>query len=91
MENGTWPMFRNDPARTGAKSDEGPPVLRERWAFDTGSPIMNKPWTHAGVPAVTVPAGTVEGLPVGLQLTGKWMADESLLARAAGIAETVSS
>lgn len=46
----------------------------------TGDPVMNLPWTHSGLPTVTVPAGTNEaGLPLGLQLTGHWYADEELL------------
>ena len=46
----------------------------------TGDPIMNLPWTHAGVPAVTVPAGrSTRELPLGLQLTGSFMQDELLL------------
>jgi Asp-tRNA(Asn)/Glu-tRNA(Gln) amidotransferase A subunit family amidase len=47
----------------------------------TGDPNMNLPWTHAGVPALTVPAGKVEsGLPLGLQLVARFGADEDLLA-----------
>jgi Asp-tRNA(Asn)/Glu-tRNA(Gln) amidotransferase A subunit family amidase len=49
----------------------------------TGDPIMNLPWTHAGVPAITIPAGTLEGMPIGLQLAGRFGADEQLLAAAA--------
>ncbi|MCO6451591.1 MAG: amidase [Caldilineales bacterium] len=46
----------------------------------TGDPIMNLPWTYMGLPAVTVPAGTAaNGLPLGLQLVGGWMEDESML------------
>lgn len=46
----------------------------------TGDPVMNLPWTHSGLPTVTLPAGTDEaGLPLGLQLTGHWYADEELL------------
>jgi Asp-tRNA(Asn)/Glu-tRNA(Gln) amidotransferase A subunit family amidase len=46
----------------------------------TGDPVMNLPWTHAGLPALGVPAGhNAEGLPMGLQLTGRWRADEELL------------
>ncbi|MFB6270690.1 MAG: amidase, partial [Halobacterium sp.] len=30
----------------------------------TGDPVMNAPWTHAGVPVVALPAGRVDGLPV---------------------------
>jgi Asp-tRNA(Asn)/Glu-tRNA(Gln) amidotransferase A subunit family amidase len=45
----------------------------------TGSPALNLPWTHAGMPAVTVPAGLLDGLPLGLQVAGRFGADEQLL------------
>jgi Asp-tRNA(Asn)/Glu-tRNA(Gln) amidotransferase A subunit family amidase len=46
----------------------------------TGSPIMNLPWTFAGVPAISIP-GTVnqEGLISGLQLTAFLNQDEKLI------------
>lgn len=48
---------------------------------DTGDPVMNAPWTHAGLPTVTLPASeTDDGLPVGLQCTARFGADEWLLA-----------
>ncbi len=54
----------------------------------TGSPIMNLPWTYAGVPAVTVPCGlSADGLPLGLQLTARYDRDETLLRRALEIEE----
>ena len=47
----------------------------------TGSPLMNLPWTHAGLPAITIAAGKgPKGLPLGLQLVGDFMADEYLVA-----------
>jgi Asp-tRNA(Asn)/Glu-tRNA(Gln) amidotransferase A subunit family amidase len=47
----------------------------------TGDPNMNLPWTHAGMPAITLPAGRAgDGLPVGLQLVGESDEDELLLA-----------
>jgi Asp-tRNA(Asn)/Glu-tRNA(Gln) amidotransferase A subunit family amidase len=47
----------------------------------TGSPVMNLPWTYAGLPTLTLPAGFNEvGLPLGLQLVGRWHGDERLLA-----------
>jgi Asp-tRNA(Asn)/Glu-tRNA(Gln) amidotransferase A subunit family amidase len=47
----------------------------------TGDPIMNLPWTHVGMPVVTLPAGkAVNGLPLGLQLIAPFCADEYLLA-----------
>lgn len=46
----------------------------------TGDPVMNLPWTHSGLPTVTIPAGHNEaGMPLGLQCTGHWYADEELL------------
>ena len=46
----------------------------------TGSPRMNLPWTHAGLPAIALPAGTVDGLPVGVQVIARAGDDERLLA-----------
>ncbi len=47
----------------------------------TGDPVMNLPWTHAGIPTITIPTGrTEQGLPFGLQLAANWFRDEDLLA-----------
>ena len=47
----------------------------------TGNPDLNLPWTHAGLPAVTLPLGyAANGLPLGLQLVTKFGTDEALLA-----------
>ncbi|HOX16990.1 MAG TPA: amidase [Spirochaetales bacterium] len=49
----------------------------------TGDPVMNLPWTHAGVPTLALPSGEkLEGLPLGLQFAGRSGADEELLAAA---------
>jgi Asp-tRNA(Asn)/Glu-tRNA(Gln) amidotransferase A subunit family amidase len=50
----------------------------------TGDPIMNLPWTHAGLPVVTIPAGAAaNGLPLGLQIAAAAGEDEWLVAFAA--------
>jgi len=47
----------------------------------TGDPIMNLPWTQAGLPSISLPAGTHStGLPMGLQVVAAWNGDEALLA-----------
>lgn len=57
----------------------------------TGSPTMNLPWTHAGLPVVGLPTGySATGLPLGMQLTGRFMADELLVSRAEIIAGILS-
>jgi Asp-tRNA(Asn)/Glu-tRNA(Gln) amidotransferase A subunit family amidase len=46
----------------------------------TGDPVMNLPWTHAGLPVINIPSGMLsDKLPYGLQITGKYGFDEQLL------------
>jgi Asp-tRNA(Asn)/Glu-tRNA(Gln) amidotransferase A subunit family amidase len=47
----------------------------------TGDPSLQLPWTHAGLPVVTLPRGAAaNGLPLGLQVVARFMDDERLLA-----------
>jgi Asp-tRNA(Asn)/Glu-tRNA(Gln) amidotransferase A subunit family amidase len=60
-----------------------PPALgaAPRGLESTGDPVMNIPWSQAGMPAVCLPAGrNATGLPLGLQVAARWWADEALLA-----------
>jgi Asp-tRNA(Asn)/Glu-tRNA(Gln) amidotransferase A subunit family amidase len=57
----------------------------------TGNPVMNLPWTHAGLPVITLPAGkAANGLPLGLQCVADFMADEKLVGWAEGISQLLS-
>jgi Asp-tRNA(Asn)/Glu-tRNA(Gln) amidotransferase A subunit family amidase len=59
---------------------------------NTGSPAMNVPWTHAGLPAVSLPAGTgPAGLPLGLQCVGRFGGDDLLAGHAAILEKLVRS
>ncbi|MEV0370476.1 amidase [Streptomyces sp. NPDC050636] len=52
----------------------------------TGKSIMCLPWSNAGLPSVSLPAGrAADGLPLGLQLVGGFGADEELLHGATGV------
>ncbi len=58
----------------------------------TGDPAMNLPWTHAGLPTLTLPAGRApNGLPLGLQCTSRFMRDEHLLAWAGELARALDT
>ena len=46
----------------------------------TGSPLMNLPWTYAGLPSITIPSGKSKtNLPLGLQFCGSFNDDERFL------------
>lgn len=45
----------------------------------TGSPIFNGLWTYLGVPAISLPLLTGQGMPMGVQLVGHRRKDGSLL------------
>ncbi|GHO88817.1 amidase [Dictyobacter formicarum] len=56
----------------------------------TGATVMNSPWSYAGMPALSLPAGKAKnGLPLGLQVVAPAMADEQLLAWAEPLAEAL--
>jgi Asp-tRNA(Asn)/Glu-tRNA(Gln) amidotransferase A subunit family amidase len=68
------------------------PGAAPRGLDSTGDPVMNLPWTQAGLPALNLPSGTDEaGLPFGLQLIGRWGQDELLLNWAENIEKVLSS
>lgn len=57
----------------------------------TGDPVMNLPWTQAGLPALGLPfAVNYEELPLGLQLIADWGRDEDLFAWGADIARALA-
>ena len=56
-----------------------------RGLSSTGDPAMNMPWTHAGMPVISLPFGAVDGLPLGLQLVGRFGHDETLLGQALAV------
>ena len=46
----------------------------------TGNPVMNLPWTQAGLPSLSLPSGkAANGLPLGLQFVADKGKDEELL------------
>ncbi|WP_431968510.1 amidase [Actinacidiphila sp. bgisy160] len=56
----------------------------------TGDSVMCLPWSNAGFPAVSLPAGyAANGLPLGLQVVGRPGEDEELLRWAAEFASVV--
>lgn len=57
----------------------------------TGDPVMNLPWTQAGLPTLGLPSGmSVQGLPLGLQITADFNRDEGLLSWSAGIEKALA-
>ncbi|CAB3631292.1 amidase [Achromobacter pestifer] len=66
------------------------PALQQRSVAGPGSAGVREtllgltnPWNVLGLPAISLPAGWVDGMPVGLQLVAAAGADEKLLALAA--------
>ncbi len=58
----------------------------------TGDPVMNLPWTHAGLPVLGLPAGrAASDLPLGLQCVAGFMQDEVLLAWGEELAAVLST
>jgi aspartyl-tRNA(Asn)/glutamyl-tRNA(Gln) amidotransferase subunit A len=78
MPVGAWsaePGPSQGPSTIGGRPT---PTLFDRLAFTF-------PFNLTGQPAATVPCGfTSEGLPVGLQIVGRWHADATVLRAAAG-------
>jgi aspartyl-tRNA(Asn)/glutamyl-tRNA(Gln) amidotransferase subunit A len=85
--------IRRDFARVLADADliAGPTMPSVAFAFGEKSDplsmyladILTVPANLAGVPAISVPCGTVEGMPVGLQLIGRHFEDERVIDAAA--------
>lgn len=62
---------------------QSPPVIEGRPAGPDGHAAFTPRFNYAGVPAVSVPAGRVRGLPVGLQVVGPRFEDARVLQFAA--------
>ena len=56
------------------------PDRAPRGLESTGDPVMNLPWTFAGLPTVSIPSVfDDQGLPHGLQVVGRLDEDEELV------------
>ena len=57
---------------------------------NTGNPVMNLPWTHSGLPTLSLPSGKGENnLPLGMQLAARFCKDEALFGWVAKIEEVL--
>jgi Asp-tRNA(Asn)/Glu-tRNA(Gln) amidotransferase A subunit family amidase len=57
----------------------------------TGDPVFNRMWTALGVPCISVPGLTgPTGMPVGVQVVGRWGDDRRALAASAAIGQSLS-
>jgi Asp-tRNA(Asn)/Glu-tRNA(Gln) amidotransferase A subunit family amidase len=57
----------------------------------TGDPVMNLPWTQAGMPTLSIPSGTnTAGMPLGLQVTADFNQDEDLFVWGKAIESVIS-
>lgn len=56
----------------------------------TGDSVLNRPWHVLGLPEAALPAGTADGVPVGVQLVGALGADDRLLDVTAWTAELLT-
>jgi Asp-tRNA(Asn)/Glu-tRNA(Gln) amidotransferase A subunit family amidase len=57
----------------------------------TGDPVFNRIWTGLGVPCISVPGLTgPTGMPVGVQVVGRWGDDRRALAASAAIGQSLS-
>lgn len=61
-----------------------------RGLASTGDPRMNAPWTALGTPAISIPMGTFNGLPLGLQLTADRGDDARVLRMAARVEDLLA-
>jgi Asp-tRNA(Asn)/Glu-tRNA(Gln) amidotransferase A subunit family amidase len=57
----------------------------------TGDPVFNRIWTALGVPCISVPGLTgPSGMPVGVQVVGRWGDDRRALSAASRIGQIMS-
>jgi Asp-tRNA(Asn)/Glu-tRNA(Gln) amidotransferase A subunit family amidase len=57
----------------------------------TGNPVFNRIWTALGAPCISMPGLTgPSGMPVGIQVVGRWGDDQRALAASAAIGKSLS-
>jgi len=54
------------------------PTTATEGLSSTGNPIMNLPWTYAGLPTLAIPIGFLNDLPYGIQFASGFSQDELL-------------
>ena len=68
-------------------AETAPPIGRGAYATKVPLAVNTRPANLAGTPAVSLPAGTHDGLPVGLQLVAPRGEDDALLSLSAAVAD----